>query len=349
MRKRVLIAGGGTGGHIAPALAVGGAIEEAGWGRVFYARTERPVDRVMYAGKGDRVHILKSPRLDRGTSILLPLTGTAALIRAVRLLKRLDISAVLGTGGYASFFAVAASKLAGVPGAVLDTNAVPGKSNRWVSRFCRLAFAGFPGQEDLFRCPVVTVGIPRVPVPDVPGAHGRVGVSGDERVVLVLGGSQGASALNDLALRCPGEITLLLQSGDRDRPRVTELVRGRKNLRVEGFLNDLSDWYRVSLVAVARAGAQTLAELSAFGVPAVFIPYPHAAHDHQAKNAEVAVKAGGALMIRQEDLDPDRFWSMVMNLLDDRERLSAMSGAMRDLLPGDSAGRVSDEMRRLCG
>lgn len=347
--RKVLIAGGGTGGHIAPALAVGKRIASDGWAEVFYAGTERPVDRAMYAPEGSRAHTLRSPRIDKGKRILLPVTGTLALIGAVRLLKRLGVHAVLGTGGYASFYCVAAARLSGIPCAVLDTNAIPGRSNRLVSRFAGLAFAAFPGQEGFFHCRVMTAGIPVQKRPRPEGARARLGLSELDRVVLFLGGSQGARAVNDLALACPAGITVLLQCGESDLQRVSGLIQGRKGFLAEGFLEDLTDWYSAADMAVARAGAQTLAELSQFGVPAVFIPYPHAADDHQAANAMKAVGAGAALMKRQETIAPESFWREMTALLDDRGSLGAMAMAMSGLLPGNAAGVVSEELRRMCG
>lgn len=347
--KRILVAGGGTGGHIAPALAVGRRISSEAWANVFYARTERPVDAVMYAVEGDMVHTLRSPRIDSGARLLLPVTGTAAVIRAARLLRRLGINAVLGTGGYASFYAVAAARIMGLPGAVLDTNAIPGRSNRWVSHFCDMAFAAFPGQESMFHCPVKAVGIPLQPGVSRPGARERLGISPGEKVVLFLGGSQGARALNDLAAGCPQGIRVLLQCGERDEERVSRLLQDRSGFITAGFVNDLSDWYSSADLAVARAGAQTLAELSAFGVPSVFVPYPHAADDHQAANAMVAVNAGAARMVRQGSLDASEFWALLVALLNDTVALSRMAGSMKGLLPADAAERVSSEMRRLCG
>lgn len=347
--KRVLIAGGGTGGHIAPALAVGKRIAREGWAEVFYAGTERPVDAVMYAPEGGRAHTLRSPRIDRGARILLPVTGTLALFRAVGLLRRLKIEAVLGTGGYASFYCVAAAWLCGIPCAVLDTNAIPGRSNRLVSRFSKVAFAAFPGQESLFHCRVKTVGIPVQARTRPKGARVRLGFTEDRKTVLFLGGSQGARAVNDLAMACPRGINVLLQCGESDEQRVKGIVAGREGFVAAGFLHDLSDWYAAADLAVARAGAQTLAELSEFGVPTVFIPYPHAADDHQAANAMMAVRAGAALMKRQETLEPEAFWSEVTALLENREALDDMAAAMSGLLPKNAAQMVSEELRRLCG
>ncbi len=346
--KKVLIAGGGTGGHIAPALAVGRRIAGEGWAEVFYAGTERPVDAAMYAPEGDHAYTLRSPRIDKGARILLPVTGTLALLRAVRLLKGLGIEAVLGTGGYASFYCVAAAWLCGIPCAVLDTNAIPGRSNRLVSRFAKLAFAAFPGQDGQFHCRVTTVGIPVQTGTRPAGARARLGLSEESKVVLFLGGSQGARAVNDLAMACPVGFNVLLQCGESDEKRVKAIVADREGFIAAGFLADLSDWYAAADLAVARAGAQTLAELSRFGVPAVFIPYPHAADDHQAANAMMAVRAGAALMKRQESTEPEAFWSEMKVLLNNGESLGAMAVAMSGLLPKNAAQLVSEEIRRLC-
>ncbi len=346
--KRVLVAGGGTGGHIAPALAVGRRMVEEGWAEVFYVRTERPVDEEMYGPEGDRVFKLRSPRIDKGARPAFPFTAAAALVRAVRLVRSVGADAVLGTGGYASFYCVAGAWLSGVPGFVLDTNAIPGRSNRWVSLLCRLAFAAFPGQEGYFRCPVSVVGIPRRPGGRAAGARERLGIPDDARVVLFLGGSQGASALNDLAAARPPAVRLLLQCGVRDEARMTGMLQGRDGFTVRGFVSDLSDWYSAADLAVARAGALTMAELSAFGLPAVFIPYPYAADDHQAANAGKAAEAGAAVFMRQDEADPARLWGLVTELLEDPPRLAAMASAMGAFLPGDAAEKVSAGIRGFC-
>ena len=269
-------------------------------------------------------------------------------MRAGNLLRRLGVDAVLGTGGYSSFYSVVAARLSGIPSAVLDTNAVPGRSNRLASRFCKLAFTAFSGQEGYFHCPVSAVGIPLQERLSTPGARGRMGISEDERVVLFIGGSQGARTLNDLALACPGGIRILLQCGEADEKRVADRLGTRTGFIVRGFVDDLSDWYSAADLAVARAGAQSLAELCSFGVPALFVPYPHAADDHQAANAMVAANAGGALMKRQDSIESAGFWNEITALLDDRQRLSAMSAAMKGLLPTDAAEKVSQQLGRLC-
>jgi UDP-N-acetylglucosamine--N-acetylmuramyl-(pentapeptide) pyrophosphoryl-undecaprenol N-acetylglucosamine transferase len=344
----LLIAGGGTGGHIAPALAVG---RRAGKSfDVSYACTPRPVDSTMYGSTSRPVHVMNPPRMDRGMKLLLPFTAVRSLLRASRLLRRNRIDAVLGTGGYSSFFAVAAAGLSGKPAAILETNAVSGRSNRFASRFCRVAFTGFSDGARGLRCPVRHTGTPvsdRFVLHDSNDAKRALRLPPDKPVILFLGGSQGAGAINDLACGMPEGFTVLLQCGERDMDRMTGMALARKNLTVEPFVEDLSLWYSAAELAVARAGGQTIAELSVFGLPAVLVPFPFAADDHQTANAAVAERAGAAFLRQQEGFSPGELSGMLLRLISNREELDRMGKAARDLFPSDPAGAIVENLREL--
>lgn len=346
-RPNLLIAGGGTGGHIAPAIAVGNAARQSF--SVSYACTPRPVDRIMYSEVKETVHVMNPPRLDRGMKLLFPLTATASLLRALKLLKSNRIDAVLGTGGYSSFFAIMAARILNKPATLLDTNAIPGRSNRIASRFCRVAFTGFPGGERGLRCPSQHTGTPvSASLEKHSTAHARrkLGLDEDRPVVLFLGGSQGARAVNDLALEMPGELTVLLQCGKTDLERAAAAGKGR-DLIIEPFLKDLSLWYSAAELAVARAGGQTIAELSAFGLPAVLIPYPYAADDHQTANAAVAERAGAAILSSQGETTPTELSRLLLRLLSTPVELDGMRRAMGSLYPPDPAGEIARHLLEL--
>ncbi|MCD4706304.1 MAG: UDP-N-acetylglucosamine--N-acetylmuramyl-(pentapeptide) pyrophosphoryl-undecaprenol N-acetylglucosamine transferase [Candidatus Sabulitectum sp.] len=346
--KHLLIAGGGTGGHIAPAIAVGERASDQL--RVFYACTPRPVDEMMYSGVSSPVHVMNPPRVDKGMRLLLPFTAAREFFNARALLKSIKADVVLGTGGYSSFFAIVAARSLGIPAAIFDSNASPGKSNRIASRFCKVAFTGFPGGEGGLKCPAILSGTPvskTMKKTTVSTARKSLGVPEDKPVLLFLGGSQGAKAINDLALKIKGDVSILLQCGTRDYQRVLQRSSDLNNISVKPFIHDLSLWYSAADLVVARAGGQTIAELSAFGLPAVFVPYPFAAEDHQTANATAVVKAGGALLRSQKETEPAEFGRMLLGLTGNREKLATMAEAMKSIFPSDPAGSIISNLMEL--
>ena len=347
-KKNLLIAGGGTGGHIAPALAVGERASE--YFSVSYACTPRPVDGVMYRNVRERAHVMNPPRIDKGGKLLLPFAALRALKEATSLLRELDIHAVLGTGGYSAFFAVTAAWITRRPAALLETNAIPGKSNRIASLFCREAYTGFESGGKGLRCSAIHTGTPvsgELSITDTPAARRKLGLPEDRPVVLFLGGSQGAEAINDLALGMPGDLSVLLQCGERDHERVLAAAEGRQGFLVSPFLDDLSQWYSAAELAVARAGGQTIAELSAYGLPAVLVPFPFAAEDHQAANAAAVERAGGAILRRQGGLAQGELAGILLRLLSSEDELGGMRRAMKALYPPDPPGRIAERLREL--
>ena len=347
-RKHLLIAGGGTGGHIAPAIAVG---ERASNNfKVSYACTPRPVDSMMYASVADDVHVMNPPRLDKGMKFLLPFTALRAFVEARSLLKSIKADLVLGTGGYSSFFAIAAARSLGIPAAVFDSNAKPGRSNRIASRFCKIAFTGLEGGEEGLKCPSFHTGTPvseNIKKIDKTSARRQIGIPENLPVILFLGGSQGARAINDLALSIQGDVSVLLQCGTRDYPRALEISKTTSTrIIVEPFV-DLAMWYSAADLAAARAGGQTIAELSAFGLPAVFVPYPYAAEDHQTANAAAIVKNGGALLQVQSEAEVSSFSIMLNQLVNDRKKLETMSLAIASIFPSDPAAGIVSHLREL--
>lgn len=346
--KHLLIAGGGTGGHIAPAIAAGERASD--FFEVSYACTPRPVDSMMYSAVTNQVHVMNPPRVDKGMKFFLPFTAARSFLIARALLKSIKADVVLGTGGYSSFFAIAAARSLGIPAAIFDSNAIPGKSNRIASRFCKIAFTGLPGGERGLNCRTILTGTPvsgKMKKTSVLIARKAIGIPGNRPVFLFLGGSQGAKAINDLALNIKGDVSVLLQCGKSDYQRVVKQSKNRKKLKVMPFINDLSLWYSAADLAVARAGGQTIAELSAFGLPAVFIPYPYAAEDHQTANAAAVEKAGGALCRSQreiESLDSDQF---LLKLINNRDELANMSTAVKSIFPSDPAESIVSNLREL--
>ncbi len=341
--KHLLIAGGGTGGHITPALAVG---HEAGkYFMVSYACTPRPVDKRMYSSVSNTVHVMNPPRADKGLKIFLPFTALYAFIKTVLLLKRIKVDIVFGTGGYSSFFAILAAKFLRLPTAVFDSNALPGRSNRLASRFCKIAFTAFSEAEDKLNCTVVLSG---TPVADTIQNAGKENATEQKQTkILFLGGSQGARSINNIALSLGGKASVLLQSGSIDFDRVQEKSSSFVEFKVKPFLENLLPWYSAATLVVARSGAQTIAELSALGIPAVFIPYPYAAEDHQTINAKAIANTGGAIWFPESETKLENFVDVILNLVRDKQRLKNMAKAIRSNNKEDSSKIIVFHLKEL--
>jgi UDP-N-acetylglucosamine--N-acetylmuramyl-(pentapeptide) pyrophosphoryl-undecaprenol N-acetylglucosamine transferase len=347
---RVLMAGGGTGGHLYPGIAVareilarqpGAVVSFAGTAQGIEARVVPregfPLDVIRVAGlKG------KSPgALARGLA-LVPLSG----LYAWRLLSRRRPHLVIGVGGYSSGPVVLLAALRGVPTMLLEQNAMPGLTNRLLARVVRAAavtfaesLAHFGGKGFLSGNPVR---------PEFFKASDAVRPPGPARV-LIVGGSQGAHALNvamveaapELVAR--GGIAVTHQTGPRDEALVREGYR-RAGLaaRVEPFLFDMAREMKIADLVVSRAGATTLAELAAAGRPALLVPLPTAADDHQRLNAQVLVQHGAAEMIEQASLTGPLLAAHLAALVADGSRLAGMAAAMQALARPGAAGRIAD-------
>ncbi|MCK5036364.1 MAG: UDP-N-acetylglucosamine--N-acetylmuramyl-(pentapeptide) pyrophosphoryl-undecaprenol N-acetylglucosamine transferase, partial [Candidatus Sabulitectum sp.] len=171
-------------------------------------------------------------------------------------------------------------------------------------------------------------------------ARKELGIPENFPVILFLGGSQGAKAINDLALAMGEDVSVLLQCGNGDYQRVLEQSKTMENFTVKPFLADLSLWYSAAELVVARAGGQTIAELAAFGLPAVLVPYPYAAEDHQTANAAAIRNAGGALLRTQTETEHSDFTGFLLKLGGDRKKLAEMSASMQSVFPDDPAGKI---------
>lgn len=344
---KIVLAGGGTGGHIAPALAVAEALHEAIPGLdVGFVATPRAVDRRMYAPFGDAVRVLNPPRIDGGLlgKLLLPVSSAIAVARASSLLREMNPSAILATGGYSSFFCAIAGWLRSIPVLLHESNAIPGKANRLAGCFARKVLVGFECAGRAFGGKAVVTGNPvraslkRI---DRDEAGRMLGLDPSKPTVLVLGGSQGARTLNDLALTAPEGLQIIIQCGERDHERTSSKAQGRKGFLVIPFAGEPAPIYSAADLAIARAGAMTLTELCHFGLPSILVPYPFAADDHQTANAAVAASSGGAIVVSEADLSPDRVWAMISELLADPARLSRMSMALSGVLPQGSAMTIA--------
>lgn len=354
---RVVIAGGGTGGHLSPALALARElVSRPRPARVTLIGGDRGPDRRIYGDSGLPYRILAAPRLERGRwwqNAALPGRLAAAVLAARRLIAELDPDVVVGTGGYASAPPVIAAALAGRPILLQEQNSRPGIATRFLARWADLACVQFErAAEDLSRRTRVEVtGSPIAPQTPIPAPFADR-LDPARSTVGVFGGSQGARALNDGLLALLGEIgepafDLVWQTGAADHARVAGAREWPRGIVIEPFFAPMAAVYPLLDLIVCRAGAMTLAEVTAWGLPSILVPYPYAADDHQTMNARELESRGAAIVLPEPDLTPRRLSNLIDGLLRDPDRRAAMSGAARSAARPDAARVVADRVLEL--
>ncbi|EYF02386.1 undecaprenyldiphospho-muramoylpentapeptide beta-N-acetylglucosaminyltransferase [Chondromyces apiculatus] len=363
----IVIAGGGTGGHVFPMVAVGDALRAmgsagsaeraAGEVRVVYVGTARGIEVQVMGGRGDTLELLEILPL-RGGGARGFARGAAAAARALpearRLIQRLDARAVLSLGGYAGGPAALAARSLGIPITILEPNSVLGLSNRLLVPFVARAYINFPETARGLRASTVR----RFGVP-LRRAFSRApyGARAGKLSLLVLGGSQGAVALNQTLpralARCRADgldVEIVHQTGKAREAEVRALYAElgiEAHARVVPFIDDIAAALAAADVVVARSGASTVAELCAVGRPAILIPYPFAADDHQMKNARSVERVGGALALAQSEASEARIAQEIAALAGDPGRRERMAEAAATLGAPDAAQRVAEDLLAL--
>ncbi|MEB2346022.1 MAG: undecaprenyldiphospho-muramoylpentapeptide beta-N-acetylglucosaminyltransferase [Deltaproteobacteria bacterium] len=359
-RVRWVLAGGGTGGHVTLALALGEEIARCG-DPVLFVGSERGLEAKLVAPAGfELVTLAAQPLAGRGPAAKLGalLAFARATRAAIALLRRRRIDVVLSVGGYAAAPAAAAAIALRRPLAIVEPNAVPGRTNLWMARLAQRVFTAFAAAEPAFagRAPVETTGAPlrRALLEAFAAAAPRRTPAPPFRL-LVVGGSQGARQLNDAMLAAlpgfdPARLEVYHQTGPADRARVAEAyARAGLQAEVVDFDAALASRYQWADVALCRAGALTVAELAMAGLPALLVPYPHAADDHQRANARALEEAGAGRL-----LDPARFDAKLLvealdALFERPAALLEMGRRARALARPDAARRIVEAARALPG
>ena len=346
---RVVIAGGGTGGHIIPAVAIANELRAAVGADILFIGTPRGLESRLVPQAGYELSLIEVGQLKnvslltRARTLLdLPLS----IVRCRALLRRFRPHVVIGVGGYASGPAMAAAILDHIPTLAFEPNAYPGLANRLVGKRVSAAAVNFPAATRFFRNAQVT-GIPvrneffRLP----PRPRGT------SPHLLVFGGSQGARVLNTLLpqiatslLNAVPGLTILHQAGARHaKPTLAAYMASGAppdRWQVYDFVDDMPRRFATADLVLSRSGASTVAELAAAGKPSVLIPFPQAADDHQRKNAEAFVEVGAARMLLEADVTADLLLSSLVALLNDRPALDAMSARARTLAHPDAVRNI---------
>ena len=338
-RSTILIAGGGTGGHLMPALAIAKALQEHAPGiEPVLIGAARGVEARILPSRDYRFYLLPSEPIYRRSwwrNLRWPFVAGRLLREIARVFDTEQPAGVIGTGGYASGPVVWWGANHKVPTAIQEQNAYPGLATRWLSRRVNHVYLGLPEARRLLRfgksTTVFDTGNPIAP--PTPGrrnmAAAKFGLDGGRPVVLVTGGSQGALAINRavagwLDAGWSGEIDLIWVTGRATYAEFSGYHRP-PGVQVLDFLDPMADGYAVADVVVSRAGMITVAELCAWGIPNVLVPLPTAAADHQSYNARVLAAAGASLLLNQSELTPDRLREVVLSLMNDPARRKQMA------------------------
>jgi len=351
---RAILAGGGTGGHVIPALAIADQLKKTYNAEVLFIGTARGIENRLVPAAGYPLQLVRVGAL-KNVSLTTRLKTAFDLPRALwdasRMLNEFAPDVVIGVGGYASGPAMLSAVVKHIPTLAFEPNVVPGFANRMVARFVSGAAVHFEETAKYFRHAEVT---------GVPVRHAFFEIQakrGGTPTVLVFGGSQGAHAINEAMFRClpvllreaPG-IRIIHQTGERDYndARAAYGALG-ESAEVFKFIEDMPAAFARADLLVCRSGASTVAEITAAGKPAVFVPFPRAADDHQRINAEALARHGAAVVVEESKLEGVWLAETIAALLQDPRRLHQMSQAAKELAHPNAASDIAAMAARVAG
>ncbi len=368
---RFIVTGGGTGGHIYPALAVAGVLRgRHSEGEILYVGARKGLEKDLVPREGYEFRALDIRGMERKISLgalVSAWKAAGSVCQAMGIIRQFRPDAVIGTGGYASFPVGAAAVLSRVPLILHEQNVYPGLSNRMLGRFAKgIAISweeskkGFGGRAEL-----VHTGNPirqAIVSATREEALSKLGLTPDRVTVLVFGGSQGAAKINEAALgmmRIMGNdgVRVILATGKANWQKAkqqaasigiafSEELRGDGRFFVLDYLHDMASALAASDLVVSRSGALTLAEITARGIASVLIPHPYVPDDVQRRNAYAMQKAGSSVVIEDSELDGKRLFAEVSALIADTGRLKDMAAAAKRMAMPDAAGQVADLAER---
>ncbi len=353
---RAILAGGGTGGHVIPALAIAQELQKRYGAEVLFIGTARGIENRLVPAAGFPLRLVQVGALNK-VSLKTRLKTLLDLPRAVwdsrRMLTEFGPDIVIGVGGYASGPAMLAAILKGIPTLAFEPNVVPGFANRIVARKVSGAAVHFEETAQYFRNAEVT----GVPVREAFFKIAGLAAANINPTLLVFGGSQGANAINQAMIQCLPELVkqmpsihIIHQTGERGYNDVEAAYRkAGLSAEVFPFITDMPAFFARADLLLCRSGASTVAEITAAGKPAVFVPFPRAADDHQRVNAQALERAGAAVVVEETKLE--RVWlaDTIAALLADPGRLQRMSAAARSLAHPNAARDISEMAARLAG
>lgn len=354
MIERVLFAGGGTGGHLYMAVALAGELNSGKFKTdILFVGTKKEIEKQILSSLGFRLQTIQIGAL-KGVgflrSALTLLKFPASLLASVRIIRGFSPSIIVGLGGYSSGPVVLAGKILGSPTLLIEPNVYPGFTNRILFRWADGAAVAFEETARWFGPKARITGIPVRPEfekinSDIP--------SPDSLRLLVFGGSQGSSPLNELVCSSlpflpPDRLSIVHQTGITDHLHIKQVYEQQTvKAEVIDFISDMASRFARSDLILSRAGASTIAEIAASGKPSILVPLPHASDDHQRKNAQALAEKGAALVLEQEETTGEGLASILIKLFNEPSHLRRMSQAARQFSNPDSRRKILNFMQEL--
>jgi UDP-N-acetylglucosamine--N-acetylmuramyl-(pentapeptide) pyrophosphoryl-undecaprenol N-acetylglucosamine transferase len=354
-----VIACGGTGGHLFPGIAVAEVLRDRGH-EVMLLVSEKDIDALALSGR-------ESFRVEKLPTVGLPSPFSPAFFgflrrfyESLRLCRSIYTTfkpqVILGMGGFTSTAPVLAGRIRGIPTFIHESNAIPGKANRMTARLVRAVMLGFKECAPFF--PKTNTEVTGTPVRtelirlDQLVARQKLGLREDVLTLLVMGGSQGASGINQAMIKAlpflrNAPLQVIHLSGTRDERLVADNYR-RENIpaHVASFHHRMEEAYSAADLVVARAGAASLAEFAAFSLPGILIPFPYATDDHQTRNAEIYARVQAAILLKESEVSGELLAHKIRELIENRDRIRQMAANSSRLAPNDAAGHVVTTMER---
>jgi len=355
---RIVIAGGGTGGHLFPGIAIAEEfLKRDPQSRVIFIGTKRGIEHRLLEPLGYELKEINVEGL-KGRGLMALIKGMYAIPNSMwqsrRILKDFSPDVVIGVGGYASGPAVIAAYLMGIPTAIAEQNALAGNTNRILGTFVDKIFVTYDQSKNNFAAQKVTVTGNPVRSAFAAGL-GRAKEKKSGRRILIFGGSQGAAAINKTVVamlpymqKMKDPIRIVHQTGERDLEMVRQAYAQRGiAAEVSPFIVDMVSAYSAADLIICRAGATSLAEITVAGKASILIPFPFAANDHQTLNAQAMVEAGAAAMIRESELTAEKLFALAESLLGDDRKLREMEDHSKKAGRPDAAAKIVEACLQL--
>lgn len=354
---RIIIAGGGTGGHIFPGLAIAGALRNAEPGiEILFVGAQGKMEMQKVPEAGYEIKGIEIAGYNRSSllkNIGLPYKLLKSYFQVRSILKHFKPDAVVGVGGYSSFPVLKVAQSWGIPTFIHESNSLPGKSNLWVGKKVRRIFVASEGMQKYF--PEEKILVTGNPVREVlrrqinqSEARKFFGLSNEQKTVLVIGGSLGAKSINETIAKNIDQfrkknLQLIWQTGKHFSSDAARQEEEHSNIWTNAFINQMEMAYGAADVVVARAGAMTIAELIAQTKASILIPYPYAAEDHQTVNAMYLVNRNAALIIPDAGVK-DQLLPTLSELINDENKIRELEKNIAELPQGDAARLIADEI-----
>jgi len=349
MAFKVIISGGGTGGHIYPGISLAYEIKDRDINNdILFLGTERGMESKLIPREGFKIIKINARGIQRKicfenlTAIFIFLISS---FQSYKIIKKYKPDIVIGTGGYVSGSIVLMAAILGIPTFIHEQNVIPGITNKFLSRITRATFLSFNQSKKYFsnKTKLIFTGNPlrfKNIKQSTDREYKKFSLNSSKKTILVLGGSKGAASINRAVL---GGIDLIKEVIKDDYNNVLKIVgEDHKIFSVEPYLHDIEKAYSLADLVICRAGATTLAEIGAYGLPAILIPYPHATHDHQKINAKIFKREGAAILILEKDLSDKKLAWVLLDILKDKNRLEMMAKKSRELSNVNSAKKIVD-------